>query len=149
MMNLKKEQVEFFYNNGYLVVENFMKENEIKELMDEMNILLKDFDPKKTQTIFTTDNENHTKDDYFVDSSDKISFFLEEKAFNSEKQEFVGNKNEILNKVGHALHDKNEIYKKFSFQKKIKNYCNDLGLKKPSICQSMVRKQIHKKNFNL
>eukprot|EP01080_Neovahlkampfia_damariscottae_P010327 gene10327-2743_t len=136
-MNLKKEQVEFFYNNGYLVVEDFMSSEEVKTLMDRMEYLLKDFDPKATHTIFTTDNEKHTKNDYFVDSSDKISFFLEEKAYNPEKNEFISKKSEILNKVGHALHDKDEVFKKFSFQKKIKNYCHDLGLKKPSICQSM------------
>lgn len=37
-----------------------------------------------------------------------------------------------------ALHDKDPVFKEFSYQADIKKILNDLGIKKPKIVQSMV-----------
>lgn len=42
-----------------------------------------------------------------------------------------------LNKIGHALHDKNEVFRKVTFDEKFKEVCFQLGYKDPAVVQSM------------
>lgn len=51
---LTQEQVDFYNENGYLVVENFYNENEIKEMRDRIKTLIESFDLTKVNDIFTT-----------------------------------------------------------------------------------------------
>jgi len=88
-------------------------------------------------SYFTTQNENHTIGKYFDESSDKIYPFLEEDSYDKENKKLKYEKKLSINKIGHALHEKDEIFKKFSYSEKIYNYCRDLGYKKPSLIQSM------------
>lgn len=69
--------------------------------------------------MFTTNKqiENLSKStDYFLDSASKISFFYEKDAFDKQGN-LVNPLNQSLNKVGHAMHDLNETYKRFCYSK--------------------------------
>ena len=67
---------------------------------------------------------------YFLTSTDKIRPFLEHKA--SEK-----NGKKIFNKIGHALHALNPVFKEITFDDKVKQIFHSLNFKKPIVCQSM------------
>lgn len=81
----------------------------------------------------------HNDDDYFMDSSDKIRFFVERDAVKDRK--LIYPKIQSLNKVAHALHDKDPVYRKFSYQRPILRIMEQLiGVERPEdarIVQSM------------
>ena len=81
---------------------------------------------------------------YFLTSTDKIRPFLEKKANeilaeskeNSDNTKNVPNK-KIFNKIGHALHALNPVFRRFTFCDKIKTSAKQFDLQKPIVCQSM------------
>lgn len=134
--NLSSDQLQFFNSQGYLVIESFSSSEEVEALRKRMDQLLDGFDCSSSASIFSTKNQQRTSDDYFYDSADKISFFFEEKAFDDD-----GNlkqpKQLSINKVGHALHDHDPIFKKVSCSDKMSGILHSLGYKRPVIIQSM------------
>lgn len=53
------------------------------------------------QTKFTTSDKNHVGDDYFLNSGDKIRYFLEEEAVDGNGQ-LTRDKTKAVNKIGHG-----------------------------------------------
>ena len=53
------------------------------------------------QTRFTTGNDDHVGDDYFLTSGDKIRFFLEKDAFDQDGK-LTRPKEKAVNKIGHG-----------------------------------------------
>ena len=54
------------------------------------------------QTRFTTGDDNHVGDDYFLTSGDKIRFFLEEDAVDKDGK-LNRDKQRAVNKIGHGI----------------------------------------------
>ena len=54
------------------------------------------------QTKFTTGDNNHVGDDYFLTSGDKIRYFLEEGVID-ERGNLTREKQKAVNKIGHGL----------------------------------------------
>ncbi|XP_030528424.2 phytanoyl-CoA dioxygenase isoform X2 [Rhodamnia argentea] len=131
---LSSDQLEFFNSQGYLVIESFASPEEIDAMMKRMDQLLNEFDCS-TASIFSTKNQQHT-DDYFYESVENVSFFFEEKAFGDD-----GNlkqpKQLSINKVGHALHELDPVFKAFSSSDKVCGMLLSLGYQRPIIIQSM------------
>ncbi|KAL8471030.1 hypothetical protein ACS0TY_033559 [Phlomoides rotata] len=134
--NLNPTQLEFFNSEGYLVLESFASPDDIKSLRLQMEQLLDAFDSSTKASIFSTKNQKQTTDDYFFESAEKISFFFEEKAFNDDgtlKQP----KQLSINKVGHALHEIDPVFKSFSSSEKVLGLLCSLGYRRPVVIQSM------------
>lgn len=54
------------------------------------------------QTKFTTGDDNHVGDEYFLTSGDKIRFFLEEDAIGPDGK-LNRKKQKAVNKIGHGM----------------------------------------------
>ncbi|KAK4484158.1 hypothetical protein RD792_011378 [Penstemon davidsonii] len=133
--NLNPEQLDFFNSKGYLVLESFSNPDEINSLRLKMEQLLDGFDCSSKASIFSTKNQQ-TTDDYFFESVENISFFFEEKAFD-EDGNLKQPKQLSINKVGHALHEKDPTFKSFSSSEKLSSLLRSLGYKRPVPIQSM------------
>ncbi|HYW71984.1 MAG TPA: phytanoyl-CoA dioxygenase family protein [Pyrinomonadaceae bacterium] len=140
MTQLELDQYE---RDGFLVLENFVPAEACDALRDRANQLVHDFDPAGVISIFSTREQTRTSDDYFLTSGDKIRFFFEEHAFNSDGT-LRQNKEQSINKIGHALHDLDPVFDRFSRTREIEQLVRDLGIENALLLQSMyIFKQPH------
>ncbi len=130
------KQIKSFEKNGYLVVENYINKNQRNQLMERASYLIEEFKPQKKRSIFNTREQERTSDDYFLGSGDQIRFFFEKEAINK-----VGNlvvpKQFAINKIGHAQHIIDPVYKKIIEELDLSELANQLGINKPRALQSM------------
>ena len=55
---LTPSQIEEFHKNGLLVIENFVNQNEVKDMKDEILKLVDAMDPKEHKGVFSTTSHN-------------------------------------------------------------------------------------------
>ncbi|XP_057370870.1 phytanoyl-CoA dioxygenase domain-containing protein 1-like [Daphnia carinata] len=134
---LNKNQIEQFHNDGYLIINNFLSDEDVASLRKAIATIIDDFQPDQHRSIFTTtDTPKQARDTYFLESGDKIRYFFEEGALN-ENGELIVEKDRSLNKIGHALHWLNPDFKRVTFSNEVKGTLKDIGFKDPAIVQSM------------
>ncbi len=132
-MTLKEQ----FNQQGYLILENFNTDSACDEIMQRGRELVDGFDYRGHPSIFQTDEQVRTSDDYFLDSGDKISYFFEKDAID-ENGKLKSDLFHSLNKVGHALHDLDPIFNQFSRSPQMAGLATELGLEDSLIIQSML-----------
>jgi phytanoyl-CoA hydroxylase len=125
-----------FERDGYLVLPGFVTPEQCDALRTRMAEMLEAFEPAEVATIFSTRARSHAQDRYFLESGDKVRFFFEEEAFDSEGRLRQG-KARSINKVGHALHDLDPIFERFSRQPALARLVAELGIVEPLLLQSM------------
>jgi phytanoyl-CoA hydroxylase len=135
-MKITPLQIEDYSTKGYVVLEGFIEASDCDALRHRAEQLVQEFDPSGLVSIFTTREQNRVADDYFLRSADKIRFFFEENAFNPDGT-LKQSKERSINKVGHALHDLDPVFNRFSRSDNIKQLAGDLGMQNPLLLQSM------------
>ena len=133
-------QLQQFERDGYLVIPDFFSPTDLKELNQASVHLLDAFDPTlHPKTKFTTRSDNqHTGDTYFLDSSDKVSYFLEEEAVNDKGELVYSDKARCINKIGHSLHECDSVFKKHSLNDRIRTLTRQMKFRDPILLQSML-----------
>ncbi|CAH2015784.1 unnamed protein product [Acanthoscelides obtectus] len=76
------------------------------------------------------------KDRYFLESGDKISYFYEQGAIGP-NGELLVEPHLSLNKIGHALHELDPVFRKMTFSEQVKEVAFQLGYEEPAVVQSM------------
>ena len=133
---LNKEMLNFWNNNGYLIIEDFKTHKECDELINRSKELIEEQDFNYQQSVFDTVSQSHNDDNYFLESGDKIRFFFEEKA-NIDEENVKTNKQYIVNKIGHALHDLDDKFIAFSKNEQLDQIARAIGFQDPLLLQSM------------
>jgi phytanoyl-CoA hydroxylase len=114
-----------YERDGFLVRPDFLSAAECDALQARTAELAAGFDPGPTRTLFSTRDQGHARDRYFLDSGGAVRFFFEEEA------------PDALNKIGHALHDLDPVFDRLSRQPKLAALAQALGLAEPLLLQSM------------
>jgi phytanoyl-CoA hydroxylase len=133
---ISQEQVKLYLDQGFLVVEGFVDGEICDQLRGRVDELVRDFDPAEVVSIFTTHEQSRVADEYFLTSGDKVRFFFEENAFGPDGQ-LKQSKEQSINKIGHALHDLDPVFERFSRGEKIAKLVEELGIVEPLLLQSM------------
>nr|VWO98370.1 Cell division control protein [Ganoderma boninense] len=128
-----------FRADGYLRLPSFLEPDEVEVLLTRTKQLLDNFSAEDHPlTKFTTGDDNHVGDNYFLTSGDKIRYFLEEDAVSNGK--LNREKQKAVNKIGHGLHELDPAFRKVTLEsEKIKAVVRDLQFHHdPVALQSMV-----------
>jgi len=132
-----------FQDRGFLLLKGFVSKDECESMKKRMKELVDGWDPQlETPAAFTTDSKQQTemqgKSDYFLDSADRIHFFIEKSTADKDgKLKADQKKFEALNKVGHGLHVLDPVFRDYSQSSKISELVEELGWKDPVLPQSM------------
>lgn len=134
---LSPEQLADYERDGFLVLRDFVSEAACAELKRRAEALVDAFEPDEgVKSIFTTNEQTRHSDEYFLTSGDKTRFFFEEEAFDADG-ELRQAKALSINKLGHAMHDLDPVFERFSHTPALAELCADLGYEDPAILQSM------------
>ncbi|KAG5669567.1 hypothetical protein PVAND_017454 [Polypedilum vanderplanki] len=120
-----------FDRDGYLIVDDFFSSSEVSELLKAGRTLPKQA-PKEDRSAF----QNQNRDKYFIESGDKIRFFFEADALGPNNELLVPEEYS-LNKVGHSLHVDHPVFRKYTFDNRVRELCWQLGFQRPAVAQSM------------
>lgn len=133
---LNDEQCANFQRDGYIVIPGFKSVQEIAAVRARAAQIVDEFDPGQGSSIFTTQNQATATDDYFLRSDNTIRCFFEEEAFDQQGR-LRQDKSLSINKIGHALHDLDPVFERFSRDPKLAAVARDLGLAEALVWQSM------------
>ncbi|KAL4475411.1 hypothetical protein ABPG72_022046 [Tetrahymena utriculariae] len=129
-----ERHVKEYFENGATLVENVLTEQEVDQMIAETERLVKQNDIFKKIVYFKSGQDKRGLD--FIETGDKIHFFFEENVFDKNGNLIVP-KEHALNKIGHAMHDLDPFYQKFSYQPLYKYILQQIKYQAPSLVQSM------------
>jgi phytanoyl-CoA hydroxylase len=134
--HLSLAMVSAYAESGVIVLRNFVTLAACRKLQQRVAELVREFDPDKVRSVFSTTRQAQLTDRYFIESGDKIRFFLEANAFD-ESGKLRQSKENGLNKMGHAMHDIDPVFDQFSHSPELNRVARALGIVEPAIIQSM------------
>jgi len=134
--HLSPAMVSAYKESGVIVLKNFVTPAACRKLRQRVAELIREFDPDKVRSVFSTTQQTQLTDKYFIESGDKIRFFLEANAFD-ESGKLRQSKENSLNKMGHAMHDIDPVFDEFSHSPELDRIARALGIADPAIIQSM------------
>lgn len=135
---------ERFDRDGFVVFEDFVHPAACEALRDRANQIVTAFEPgATTRSVFSTNEQTRTSDEYFLGSGDKIRCFFEEEAFDADG-ELRQPVERSINKFGHAQHDLDPTFDAFSRTPELAALADSLGFGSHVLVQSMyIFKQPH------
>jgi len=133
---LSDVQKKEYHEQGFVVLDQVFALEELEEVKRQAAKIVDDWHDEDISHTFGTKDNDRSGNDFFLDSAETMSCFFEEEAFD-EKGEFVQDRALCINKIGHALHELDPVFKRFSHQSVLGEIAHDIGLNEPQIRQSM------------
>jgi phytanoyl-CoA hydroxylase len=124
-----------YERDGFLVVEGFVDDTSCKELMGRALEIVEEVD-RDIVSVFSTIEQTRTSDGWFLSSGDQVRAFFEADAFAPDgtlRQPIDAS----INKLGHAMHDLDPVFDRFSRTPELAAVAGAVGLADPRLLQSM------------
>ncbi|XP_059115955.1 phytanoyl-CoA dioxygenase domain-containing protein 1 isoform X3 [Peromyscus eremicus] len=148
MACLSPSQLKKFQEDGFLLLEGFLTADECEAMQQRIGEIVAEMDvPLHCRTEFSTQEDEQLRTqgntDYFLSSGDKVRFFFEKGVFDK-KGNFLVPPEKSINKIGHALHAHDPVFRSVTHSPKVQALVRSLGLQLPVVVQSMyIFKQPH------
>jgi phytanoyl-CoA hydroxylase len=138
MTMLASEQIERWHREGCLVLPGFKPQAELAALRARALELVEAFEPQRTGgAVFSTRERARLADAALLASATEVHCFFEEEAVDEDGRLRVPKLGSI-NKIGHALHDRDPVFERFSRDPRLAQLAHELGIEQPQLWQSML-----------
>ena len=140
---LSAEQIESYRRDGFLVIPDFTSGDARGRLRERAVAIVDAWEPSVHRSVFTTNEHDRVSDGEFLASGSSIWCFFEEEAFGPDG-ELAQPKELSINKIGHAQHDLDDEFERFSYDPRLAEIADDVGVVDARALQSMyIFKQPH------
>lgn len=116
--------IETYERDGFLVLPAFASPEACAALRERAHRLIATAPPREGVSVFTTAEQDRVSDDWFLESGGEVRLFHEPDGV-------------TVNKIGHALHDRDEVFAAFSRDPRLAALAAEVGVPDPLLLQSM------------
>jgi phytanoyl-CoA hydroxylase len=134
---LTPQQLDAWRHEGFLVVHGFASSASLKALSARAQAIVDAFEPPATVPVFSSRDREAVSQQALVESADQVRCFFEQDAFDAQGR-LVVDKSRSINKIGHALHDREPLFDRFSRDPRLAAIAADIGFVEPKLMQSML-----------
>ncbi len=134
---LSDAQIGQWQQDGYLVLPNFKPATALAALRERSLAIIDAQVADGALPVFSTRDRQRVADAALLASAAEVHCFFEEDAVDAEGRLRVP-KDQAVNKIGHALHDRDPVFDRFSRDPALAELAGDLGLVRPLLMQSML-----------
>jgi phytanoyl-CoA hydroxylase len=134
---LDADQLARWQHDGCLVLPGFKPPAAVAALRERSRAIVEAFEPGAEMAVFSSRDRRRLADKALLESADQVRCFFEEEAFDAEERLAVP-KAQAINKIGHALHDRDPVFERFSREPPLAELARELGLVQPLLMQSML-----------
>jgi phytanoyl-CoA hydroxylase len=133
---LDAAQLARWERDGYLVLPDFASADARDALRARAIEIARGWRPGPHHTVFTTDEQERVSDADFLSSGSGTYCFFEPDGFDEEGR--LRQPIELsINKIGHAMHDLDDVFERFSYTSDLAAVAADVGLPDALALQSM------------
>ena len=134
---LDSDLLSAWQRDGFLVLPDFKPPAAQAALRERSLAIAAAHDPGELAAVFSTRDRTRLADRALLDSADQVHCFFEEDAFDAQGR-LVVPKAQAINKIGHALHDRDPVFDRYSRDPRLASLACALGLERPLLLQSML-----------
>lgn len=140
---LNRQQQDSWQRDGYAVLPAFKAADDLAAACERARAIVEAFEPDARSSRFSTRDRSKLADAALLASADGVHCFFEEEALDEQGRLQVP-KAQSINKIGHALHDRDPVFQRFSHGPELAALGAELGLLQPQVWQSqLIFKQPH------
>lgn len=135
---LHDDQLDAWRRDGVLVLPRFAAADATDALQRRAHEIVAAFRPPPAETaVFSSRDRSQLSQRALAESAGQVRCFFEEEAFDGEGR-LVVDQARAINKIGHALHDREPLFSRFSRDSRLAALAADLGFIAPRLMQSML-----------
>ncbi len=134
---LTRKQLADWHREGSLVLPGFASVAAITALRQRAGEIVEAFEPEGPAAVFSSRDRAQLSALALVESAGEVRCFFEEGAFDDEGR-LVVEKSRAINKIGHALHDRDAVFSRFSRDARLAQLAGELAVIDPLLMQSML-----------
>jgi phytanoyl-CoA hydroxylase len=134
---LTRKQLADWRREGLLVLHGFASAAAVETLKQRAGEIVEAFEPAGRGAVFSSRDRAQLSQRALVESAGQVRCFFEEEAFDAEGR-LVVDKARAINKIGHALHDRDAVFNRFSRDPHLAAIATELGVARPLLMQSML-----------